>query len=375
MTAIAPGATLGILGGGQLGRMTAMAARSLGFHIHALDPDPSCAARFVVDKLHVALFDDSAVARALAEEVAVATVEIENIAVASLEAVAERVPLRPGVQMLAEIQNRVRQRRWLQKHGFPSGRHRICTSESEVVAAVSALGPIFAKSARGGYDGRSQAQAYDVQGARAAFAALGPCVAEQALPLEQELSVLVARRPSGQLAVYPPAVNHHEKRILAWSSLPGELSPALAKRATELAATIAEKFELEGLLVVELFVVGGELLVNELAPRPHNSFHSSEVACATSQFEQLVRAICDLPLGAVDIVRPAAIYNLLGDLWLEQEPPFARALEIPSVQLHLYGKRVARPGRKMGHLSATGSTPQEALERVLEAGRRLMPHV
>ena len=374
MSLISPGATIGILGGGQLGRMTAMAARSLGYHIHALDPDASCASRFVVDKLHVAKFDDVGAARALAAEVSVATIEIENIAEESLRAVAQRVPLRPGVEMLTVIQDRVQQKQWLAHHGFAVGPHRICANEDELGAAVDSLGAVFAKSARGGYDGRSQAQVGGRDQARAAWAALGSCVAEKALALDQEVSVLVARRPSGEIAVYPPAVNHHQNRILAWSSLPGELSPRLTTRAGEIARAIAEKFSLEGLLVVELFVVGGDLLVNELAPRPHNSFHSSEVACATSQFEQLVRAICDLPLGAVDIVRPAAIYNLLGDLWQSGDPPFARALEVPSVRLHLYGKRVARPGRKMGHLSASGSTPQEALARVLEAAKRLTVH-
>ena len=181
--------------------------------------------------------------------------------------------------------------------------------------------------------------------------------------------MVVARSPSGEVAVYPPALNHHVERILAWSVLPGPLPEKLKQDAVELAGEIARKMTVEGLLVIEMFrTKQGQLYVNELAPRPHNSFHATEVACLTSQFEQLVRAVCDLPLGATDVVRPAAIVNLLGDLWEgEQPPPFERALAIPGVRLHLYGKRHARPRRKMGHLSASGATPDEAVKKVLEA--------
>jgi 5-(carboxyamino)imidazole ribonucleotide synthase len=196
---------------------------------------------------------------------------------------------------------------------------------------------------------------------------------ERALDIEAELSVLVARAPSGQVAVYPPALNHHEQRILAWSVIPGPLPEAVRARALEISAEIARAVGVEGLLVIELFLTRqGEVLVNELAPRPHNSFHATEVACLTSQFEQAVRAVCDLPLGSTDVVRPAAIANLLGDLWLGPQPPaFDRALALPGVRLHLYGKRVPRPGRKMGHLSAAGATPEEAVRRVMEAKARL----
>jgi 5-(carboxyamino)imidazole ribonucleotide synthase len=196
---------------------------------------------------------------------------------------------------------------------------------------------------------------------------------ERALDLESELSVLVARRPSGETAIYPPALNHHVNRVLDWSVLPGPLSAGLTVRALEIARAITQKLTVEGLLVVELFhTKEGELFVNELAPRPHNSFHSTEVGCFTSQFEQLVRAICDLPLGSTEVLRPAAIVNLLGDLWVgNNQPAFDRALALPGVGLHLYGKRVPRAGRKMGHLSAVGTTPEDAVARVLEAKSRL----
>jgi 5-(carboxyamino)imidazole ribonucleotide synthase len=183
-----------------------------------------------------------------------------------------------------------------------------------------------------------------------------------------EVSVMVARNPSGQVLAYPAATNHHEQQILVWSALPSSISPQLEKRAQEIATTMASQLQLEGLLAVEMFVTAGDgLYVNELAPRPHNSYHASQRCCVTSQFEQAVRAVCDLPLGDVRIMRPAAIANLLGDLWLQGEPRFARALAVPEVSLHLYEKHTARAGRKMGHLSATADTAEEAVGRVLEA--------
>ena len=200
-----------------------------------------------------------------------------------------------------------------------------------------------------------------------------PVVVEKGLELESELSVLVARRPSGEARTYAPALNHHIKGILEWSVLPGPLPHAVANQAESIARDMAAALGVEGLLVAEFFLTrAGELFVNELAPRPHNTFHSSEVACATSQFEQHTRSVCDLPLGSTELIRPAAIINLLGDLWVDDAvPPFDKALEIPGVQVHLYGKRVARPGRKMGHLSAIGATPEEALQKVQEARARL----
>jgi 5-(carboxyamino)imidazole ribonucleotide synthase len=371
MATIPPGATIGILGGGQLGRMTAMAARPLGYHIHALDPDPSCAARFVVERCLTAAFDDDFAAADLARHCAVVTLEIEKISQASLAAAGRYAPVRPSAEVLAVIQDRGRQKAWLEARGFPLGPSRLCSSAAELAAAVAALGSCFAKSCTGGYDGRGQAQLSDPAEAEAAWKELGaaPCVVEKALDLEAELSVLVARSPSGQMAVYPPSHNHHEKRILDWCVMPGPLSPKLSREAMEIAQGIAEALKVEGLLAVELFLLPtGALTVNELAPRPHNSFHTTEVACATSQFEQAVRAICDLPLGSVEVIRPAAIVNLLGDLWLEERAPaFERVLSLPGVRLHLYGKRVARPGRKMGHLSAIAATPEEATALVQKA--------
>lgn len=370
--ALLPGGTIGILGGGQLGRMTAMAARELGYRIHALDPDPSCAARFVVEQCITAPFDDALAAAWLAHHAGVVTIEIESIAHEALLAAAQHAPVRPGPAVVAMIQDRIAQKSWLAGHGFPVGPFRIARSEADLEEALRTLGgKCFVKLSRGGYDGRGQFEAVEPEDATAGWLAMDrqPCVVERALDLEAELSVLVARSPSGEVAVHPPAMNHHEKRILAWSVLPAPLPPALLRRAEEIARALATDLGVEGLLVIEMFLVNGELLVNELAPRPHNSFHASAVGCATSQFEQHVRAVCDLPLGSTRVLRPSAIVNLLGDLWRDDgaAPPFERVLASPDVRLHLYGKRVARPGRKMGHLSATGDTPEDAVARVQAA--------
>jgi 5-(carboxyamino)imidazole ribonucleotide synthase len=373
MTAILPGATIGILGGGQLGRMVAMAARSLGYRIQVMDPDPSCPARFVVDACFEGSWDDASAAADLARGCDVVTLEIEQVAIASLEAAAKYAPVRPSAELLHVIQNRIRQRQWLRERGFPLGPWHAARSEQDLAEAVAALGGrCFVKSAHGGYDGRSQVKIGFGESTTAAEAwhALGqqPCVVEQALDLDREISVMVARSPRGETKSFPSATNHHEQQILAWSVIPSLISAEMEARAQKLACDIADSFTLEGLLAVEMFLTaGGELLVNELAPRPHNSYHASERACVTGQFEQDVRAICDLPLGDVSVVQPAAIANLLGDLWLDHPPHFDRALAIPGVRVHLYEKHQPRKGRKMGHLSAVGATPQEAVERVLEA--------
>ena len=373
---IPPGSTIGILGGGQLGRMTALAARTLGYQVHALDPDPDCPARSVVDRCVTASFDDADAAADLASGCQVVTLEIEKISCAALDAAARFAPVRPSADVLAMVQDRGLQKAWLAQSGFPVGPWREARTAEELAAATAELGPgCFLKSCLGGYDGRGQQRHGEAVDAGGLWRSMGEerCVVEQALDLQAELSVLVARSPSGKLAVYPPALNQHRDRILEWSLLPGPISAATTGQALQIALDLAVGLRVEGLLVVEMFLLkDGRLLINELAPRPHNSYHASEVACVTSQFEQAVRAVCDLPLGSVEIVRPAAIVNLLGDVWLgESGPAFEAALEVPGVRLHLYGKRVARPGRKMGHLSATGRTSEEALGAAKLAMARL----
>jgi 5-(carboxyamino)imidazole ribonucleotide synthase len=374
--AILPPATIGILGGGQLGRMTALAARSMGYGVQVLDPSADCAAAPVADRIVVAAFDDPAGAAELARGCDVITLEIEQIAPASLEAALAYAPVRPGASILRMVQDRERQKDWLSTHGFPVGPYAVVECADALRDAVRTLGPdLFVKACHGGYDGRSQVRMTAGADADAAFESLGRgrAVAEQGLDLAQELSVLVARRPSGETIVYPPAVNHHENQVLAWSMLPGELPADVADRATRIALDMADALSLEGILAVELFLLrDGRLLVNELAPRPHNSFHATELACPTSQFEQLVRAVCDLPLGAVTPTRPSAIVNLFGDLWTAgATPDFSRALEVESTRLFLYGKSGARPGRKMGHIAASAPTAREALLLAQQAVARL----
>jgi 5-(carboxyamino)imidazole ribonucleotide synthase len=374
---VRPGGLLAILGGGQLGRMMAMAARTMGYRVRVMDPEPACPASFVVDETIAGRWDDVDAARRLATGADAVTLEIEQIGVDALSAVAELAPLRPGVEPIRIIQDKTLQKTWLAENGFPVGPFRVVRTAADLHAAIPALGGhVFLKIGRGGYDGRGQARLGPADGPDfgEVWKKLGsrPSVAEQALELDCEISVMAARNPAGEVRTYSTARNHHENQILAWSVLPAGVSRELESRAEELAAAIIAKLGIEGLLCIEFFVTRqGELFINELAPRPHNSYHQSERGCVTSQFEQAVRAACNLPLGSPELISPCAIVNLLGDVWLNGKPDFAAALQVPSVRLHLYEKHSPRAGRKMGHLSAIGATAQQALERVLEAKRRL----
>ena len=374
---ILPGATIGFLGGGQLGRMTALTARSMGYDIQVLDPEAACATRPVASRTITAPFTDVNAAVDLAKQCDVITLEIEQIHPDVLAAAAEHAPVRPGRDPVYIIQDRIRQKEWLAAQRFPLGRFVAAASADAIADAVREFGPSIAKSTHGGYDGRGQARLSSPEQAAAAWQSLGarPCVVEQRVDIDYEISVMVARRPSGDTAAYPPSRNHHTNGILTWAVAPAVISDALTTRAQALAVAIVERLGLVGLLAVECFVTrAGELLVNELAPRPHNTYHHSERGFATSQFEQLVRAICDLPLGSTTLHAPSAIVNLLGDVWLHDTAPnITGALEVPGTRLHLYGKAGARAGRKMGHLSAVGSNSQEALSRVLESYRRMSP--
>lgn len=386
---VRPGGLLAILGGGQLGRMMAMAARTMGYRVRVMDPEQKCPASFVADEVIAGRWDDVDAARRLAAGAGAVTLEIEQIGVDALEEVARLAPLRPGVEPIRIIQDKTLQKAWLAEHGFPVGPFRVVRGEEDLRTAVAEMGgDIFLKIGRGGYDGRGQmrvepgietkgrpgpASGTDLTEALKLLG-VGPCVAEQALDLDCEISVMAARNPAGEVRAYPAARNHHENQILAWSVLPAGISPELEARAEALAAGIVAQLGIEGLLCVEMFVTKqGELFVNELAPRPHNSYHQSERGSSTSQFEQAVRAACNLPLGSTELISSCAIVNLLGEVWLDRasEPDFAAALAVPGVRLHLYEKLFARPGRKMGHLSSVGRTADEALERVLEAKKRL----
>jgi 5-(carboxyamino)imidazole ribonucleotide synthase len=372
---ILPGNTIGIFGGGQLGRMIAIAAKRMGYRVVVLDPTPDCPAGQVADDEITAPYTDVAAARDLARRCAVVTAEFENVPAETLEAIEPMVPVRPSSRVLRIAQNRIAEKTFLAEHGFPVPNFRPVRSHEELLRAISEIGcPAVLKTATGGYDGKGQVRIEHPDEAERAWERLGKvdCVLEEFVLLEQEVSVIVARNLRGEEVVYPVAENTHANHILDTSVMPAHIAPELARRAQELARPIAAALGVVGLLCVEMFVAqDGRLLVNELAPRPHNSGHQTFDAAVTSQFEQLVRAICNLPLGSTELYRPAAIANLLGDLWEGGEPNWAKALELPEVKLHLYGKAEPRPGRKMGHLTATAETPDEALQKVLEARRRL----
>lgn len=372
---IPPGATIGFLGGGQLGRMTALAAREMGYDVRVLDPESDCPACPLATSTIVAAWDDVDAATQLARSSDVVTIEIERVSIECLEAAARYVPTHPGAAVLAIVQHRERQKDWLVSQGFPVGEYRPAASAAECEAAVSAWGPCYIKASTGGYDGRGQLRVSRPGECEAAWQALRAtrCVVERALDLDVEISVMVARRPTGDHAVFPVALNHHEAGQLAWSVIPAPIDPAIAARATEMGVAIAAALDVVGLLAIEMFLIrDGRLLINELAPRPHNSFHHTIEACATSQFEQLVRAVCNLPLGATEILRPAAIANVLGDAWAGgRAPDFAAALTVPGTRIHLYGKHDPRPARKMGHLAAVAETAAGARAAVLDAVQRL----
>ena len=379
MTAILPGATIGFLGGGQLGRMTAMAARSMGYDVHVLDPDPNCSARAVASKTITAPFNDVNAAVELARGCDVVTLEIEQISKEALDAAAQYAPVRPGSASVYIIQDRLRQKRWLRENQFPVGDFREANDSGDIEQAVLEMGASIAKSTHGGYDGRGQVRIGDPSDGATAWNTLGKraCLVEQMLALSFELSVLVARRPNGEMVVYPASYNFHTRGVLTWAVTPALVDNRYLQQAATIAPAIAERMGIVGLLAVEFFVTkDGRLLVNELAPRPHNTYHHSERASACSQFEQLVRAICDLPLGSTEILKPGAIINLLGEVWLQSSPPnITQALALNGTRLHLYGKTEAREGRKMGHISAVGTHAVDALGNVIRSYKALAPHI
>jgi 5-(carboxyamino)imidazole ribonucleotide synthase len=372
---ILPGQTVGILGGGQLGRMFAIAARRLGYRVHSFDPTYDGPAGQVADEEIIAAYDDLDAARRFAAGVDVVTFEFENIPAETLQVIAQTKPVHPSPEVLHICRHRLREKEFLVRHGFPIARHCPVSSALELAAAVKTIGtPAILKTADFGYDGKGQVRLGDNSDAGQAWAAMGrPLgVVETFVPFVRELSVICARTTTGQVVCFPPTENVHRHHILDVTTVPGDMTPATAQRAVNLATAITEALGVVGLLAVEMFELGsGEVLVNELAPRPHNSGHFSFDACVTSQFEQQLRAVCELPLGSVDLLRPAAMANLLGDLWQTREPDWAAALAFPDVKLHLYGKREPRPGRKMGHLTALADTAADARTTVLAARHAL----
>lgn len=363
-----PGSWVGILGGGQLGRMSAEAARRLGYRVRTLDPSPGACAAAVSDEHVTAAWDDLAALDRFAAGCGRVTLEFENIPPATVAHLARSVPCHPSAEVLATCQNRRREKLFLREAGIPCAPFEVVDSRAALPAALARIGhPAVLKTADFGYDGKGQAKLADASAdLDAAWARMGGAAAvlEGWVPFDLELSVLVARRADGATAAYEPAENLHRDHILHLSLSPARIDPALAARAKSLAVDVASRLGIVGLLGVELFAVGDRLLVNELAPRPHNSGHQTLDAHATSQFEQHIRAVCGLELGDPSLRRPAAMLNLLGDLWKGgREPDWSPVTRDPSARLHLYGKGRPAPGRKMGHVTVLADTVEAALAR------------
>ncbi len=362
---IRPGATLGMLGGGQLGRMFTMRAQAMGFRVVVLDPDPDSPAGHVANRHLTAGYEDETALEEMARLAAAATVEFENVPTRALEFLAARIPVRPSAAALRSAQDRIEEKTFLSHHGFATAAWAPVHSRDELDQSLLEVGvPALLKTSRFGYDGKGQALVDGPDDAHAAFQRFGEraCVLERRLDLERELSVVLARGADGSIAGFPVGENVHVNGILDTTTLPAGVTADLAAEAQRLAAGVAGALEYVGVLGVELFVAdGGRLYVNEIAPRPHNSGHYTLDACVTDQFEQQVRTLCGLPLGDPRLLTPVCMINLLGDLWKDGEPRWERALSRPGVKLHLYGKQEARPGRKMGHLTCLAGTAKEAL--------------
>jgi len=373
---VRPGSALGVLGSGQLGRMFALAARRMGYRIHTFSPEKRSPTGQVADLEVAAPYEDLEAVRRFARGVSALTFEFENVPFAAVEAAAAVARVRPRPSVLHTAQHRVREKTYLQETGLPIPPFAAVGSLDDLRRALPRVGiPAVLKRAVSGYDGKGQAKIASAEEADAAWKAVGgqECLVEAFVPFDRELSVVAARGEDGAVAVFPVIENVHHRHILDLSSAPARISPRVAAEADGLARAILESLDVVGVLCVELFLTGDRLLVNELAPRPHNSGHLTIDAALTSQFEQQLRALCGLPLGAAQLLRPAAMANLLGDLWEGGEPAWAAACAHPEVKLHLYGKAEARPGRKMGHLTALGATAEEARARVVAAREALAP--
>ncbi len=352
---VLPGSVVGVLGSGQLGRMFAIAARRMGYRVHTFSPDTDTPTGQVADVEITAPYEDLDAVRRFARGVKVVTFEFENVPASTAAAAEEFAPVRPGGWVLHTTQQRLREKNFLSAAGLPVTPYRSVTSLSELQAALGELGcPAVLKSAAFGYDGKGQQKISSLADAPSAYAAVGgECILEAFVDFALELSVVAARGADGAFSHFGVMENEHARHILDITVAPARIPPETAHEAVELARAVLEALGVVGVLCVEMFLVrDGKLLINELAPRPHNSGHLTFDACLTCQFEQQLRAVCGLPLGSSLQLRPAAMANLLGDLWAGGEPDWAAACAFPNVKLHLYGKLEARPGRKMGHMTA-----------------------
>jgi 5-(carboxyamino)imidazole ribonucleotide synthase len=371
---ILPGAKIGVLGSGQLGRMFAIAARRMGYRVHTFSPDRDSPTGQIADVEIDAAYDDLDAVRDFASNVDVVTFEFENVPAATAETAAQYARVRPGGDVLHTTQHRLREKTFLRGSGFPVTRFEAIRSPIDLSRAYSGRSPFGAailKTAGFGYDGKGQYRVHTLAEAEAAWRDMHQqeAVLEAMVDFEAELSIVAVRGDDGQCAFYTPSANAHVDGILDVSLAPTPFPHGVAQEATEIARGILEALQVTGVLCVEFFLTRDhKLLVNELAPRPHNSGHLTIDACVTSQFEQQLRAVCGLPLGSTEMLRPAAMANLLGDIWNKGEPNWVSALAMPEIKLHLYGKIEARPGRKMGHLTATSRTAAQA-EQIVRAAR------
>ncbi|MGI9086829.1 MAG: 5-(carboxyamino)imidazole ribonucleotide synthase [Chthoniobacterales bacterium] len=372
-----PGATIGVMGGGQLGRMFAVAARRMGYKVHIFTPEEESPAGQFADLTRIAEYTNETAVQRFAEGVDVITFEFENIPVETAEWCARTREVRPAGAILHIAQNRLREKNFLADAGVPVAPFRAVRSAHELALAIDQIGrPAILKTAAFGYDGKGQ----QTINAREDFeeiwsaSSADELILEGLIDFEKELSIIVARGADGAIATFPACENIHRNHILDLTVVPARIDQGVEREAAELASAIAEKLELVGLLAVELFLTTkGELVVNELAPRPHNSGHWTIEGCLTSQFEQHLRAVCGLPLGSTKIIQPSAMANLLGEIWQDGEPHWMKALEVEGVHLHLYGKQEPRPRRKMGHLTALAADAETAIARVTEARAALRP--
>jgi 5-(carboxyamino)imidazole ribonucleotide synthase len=372
-----PGATIGLMGSGQLGRMFAIAARRMDYRIHIYSPDRDTPAGQFSDREVTGAYEDENAVRAFARELDLLTFEFENIPRQTIEWCAAECEVRPGESILHTAQNRLREKDFLSGAGIPVAAYRAIRGEAELMRAIDEIGtPAILKSAAFGYDGKGQRMIANPSSLDEIWRERpgDELILERAIDFEKEVSVIVARGLDGSMATFPVCENIHRDHILDITVVPARVSSAVEKSAADLARAIAEKMELVGLLAVEMFLQDDDkLLVNELAPRPHNSGHWTIEGCGTSQFEQHVRAVCGLPLGSTEILRPSAMANLLGDLWTDGEPNWPAALGAGGVHLHLYGKREPRPKRKMGHLTALAQSADAAITQAAKARDALKP--
>jgi len=377
MSLILPGSAVGVLGGGQLGRMFAMAARRLGYRVHTLAPDHDTPTGQIADLEINASYDDLAAVRAFAQAVDVVTFEFENVSAAAIVEAEQHAIVRPNGRSLAVAQHRLKEKSFLAEHGLPVAPFAPVRTDADLAAAIKAVGcPSVLKTATSGYDGKGQILIAKPGDLDAAWTSLGrrEAVLEAFLDLDREISVIGARGVGGEWSHFGPFENAHRHHILDVSVAPASVPEAIAVHAVDATRRVMDALDFVGVLCIEFFITrDGRLVVNELAPRPHNSGHLTFDACRTSQFEQQLRAVCGLPLGSPEMLQPAAaMANLLGDIWEGGEPNWAAALSMPDVKLHLYGKSSPRPGRKMGHLTVLAGSPEKAKSQVLTARELLL---